>query len=53
MAKKSKKLYRLGGDIKVNDANRILGIPANAPLKWNEFQQYATSKKITQQAEKT
>ncbi|MGA2669855.1 MAG: hypothetical protein ABSF21_00305 [Dehalococcoidia bacterium] len=53
MVKKSKKLYHLGRDIKINDANRILGLPANAPLKWSEFQEYAANKKNKASSTKT
>ncbi len=33
----AKKRYHLGGQVSWGDANRLLGLPANSQLSWEEF----------------
>ncbi|MDP2730570.1 MAG: hypothetical protein Q8O55_08800 [Dehalococcoidales bacterium] len=48
---KRQKLYRLGVPIPVNEANKLLGLPADKKLSWQEFQEYAKRNSLSIKAE--
>lgn len=49
--RKSKKLYRLGQEMPLCDANRILGLRKKTTLSWQEFQELRKKQNITHNAQ--